>query len=514
MEEQMKNVTCSLMITLLLAFVVYAAPEDESFESNVDPILSQWGLDVVVWTQMPNATATFRRAASAQLGDYWYCFGDQYVATAHAFNLNTNTWSASTPPLVGTCNWPGIATNDHFYIVGYYNPGYGDAVQRFTPTAGGPTGVWDLMAPYPLALCGIATAWDGGDYIYAAGGGSPSTANAYRYSIAANMWTPIAPMPTVMKYCGGAWAGGKFWVIGGIENATANYGYDPVTNTWSTYAPIPIAVWFSTFSISGDGDYVYSIGGGGGYGSWPAVDAVQIYDPATNTWAYETPLPVAYGTNSSDICLGGTVGMDAGGYDGVANHAETYKGTGFAGPPPTPVTLTAFEANVVENGVLVTWNTASEIECYSWYVERNGQHVATLAGHGTTTEPQSYSYLDDVGAGEYTYTLKQVDISGQVNTMGDRTVTVGFAAEYSLAQNFPNPFNPTTTINYSLENDGFVNLSVYDLSGRTVATLVNREMTAGQHEYHFDATGLTSGVYFYKLTSGDFNAMNKMVLTK
>ena len=116
--------------------------------------------------------------------------------------------------------------------------------------------------------------------------------------------------------------------------------------------------------------------------------------------------------------------------------------------------------------------------------------------------------------GTYTYTLKQVDISGTVNTMGDLTVTVGVAAEYNLAQNFPNPFNPTTNISYNLENDGFVNLTVYDLSGREVATLVNGHLNAGPHEVTFDATGLTSGIYFYKLTAGEYSSMHKMVLMK
>jgi hypothetical protein len=181
---------------------------------------------------------------------------------------------------------------------------------------------------------------------------------------------------------------------------------------------------------------------------------------------------------------------------------------------PTPVVLTAFNANVVDNGVLLTWNTASEIECHSWTVERNGVEVATLPGAGTTEEPQSYSYLDEVGNGTYTYQLKQTDVSGASSYSDEITVTVAVANVYDLAQNFPNPFNPSTSISYSLANGDFVNLTVYDVTGSEVATLVNGYRDAGSYDVSFDAAGLTSGIYFYKLTAGDFTSIHKMVLMK
>ncbi|MBU1651678.1 hypothetical protein KKA00_05630, partial [bacterium] len=334
-----------LVLSVLLVASAFAnvplqdRPEDVSYGAPCDPILGNWATDVVTWTQQANATATHRRAASAYLGDYWYCFGDQSVATAHAYNMVTNQWEVSTPPLIGTCNWTGVATNDHFYIIGRYNPGYGNEVQRFTPDAVGAGGTWAYMAPYPQLYCGVAAAWDGGDFIYAAGGGGTSSVLAYVYSISGDMWMPIASMPGLMKYCGGGFADGKFVVMGGITTpGNAVYVYDPGTDTWTTGASMPTAAWFATFSVSNDPgmDLVYSIGGGGGYSTWPAIDAVQLYDPDTDTWTQETVLPVAYGTNASDYCYDG-IGMSSGGYDGVANHAETYQGTDFPGGGPPPV---------------------------------------------------------------------------------------------------------------------------------------------------------------------------------
>ncbi len=90
------------------------------------------------------------------------------------------------------------------------------------------------------------------------------------------------------------------------------------------------------------------------------------------------------------------------------------------------------------------------------------------------------------------------------------------ASKYSLSQNFPNPFNPTTNIKYGLTKSGFVTLKVYDLVGREVATLVNQNQNAGTYIVDFKANdyGLTSGIYFYKISSGDFSQVRKMILTK
>ena len=94
------------------------------------------------------------------------------------------------------------------------------------------------------------------------------------------------------------------------------------------------------------------------------------------------------------------------------------------------------------------------------------------------------------------------------------TNTNGIANTYSLSQNFPNPFNPITTIKFSIPQRGLVKLVVFDVLGKEVATLVNNEQTTGNYEVTFNASKLTSGVYFYKITSGDFSDVKKMLLVK
>jgi hypothetical protein len=85
---------------------------------------------------------------------------------------------------------------------------------------------------------------------------------------------------------------------------------------------------------------------------------------------------------------------------------------------------------------------------------------------------------------------------------------------FSLAQNYPNPFNPTTMISFTLAEPSYVRLEVFDVRGARVATLVDREMTAGGHTAEFNARGLSSGVYFYRLTAGNKTEMKKMVLLR
>ena len=95
---------------------------------------------------------------------------------------------------------------------------------------------------------------------------------------------------------------------------------------------------------------------------------------------------------------------------------------------------------------------------------------------------------------------------------------------YNLSQNYPNPFNPSTTINFVISKLSFVNLSVYDILGRKVSTLINEEKTAGIYKVEFSAKGgsasggnaydLPSGIYFYKIKAGSFTQTKKMILMK
>jgi hypothetical protein len=85
---------------------------------------------------------------------------------------------------------------------------------------------------------------------------------------------------------------------------------------------------------------------------------------------------------------------------------------------------------------------------------------------------------------------------------------------YKLDQNYPNPFNPSTTITFYMPQAEKLTLSVFDITGRQVATLIDRPMNAGSHTQTFDASALSSGIYFYRLEAGDFQSVQKMMLVK
>ena len=161
-----------------------------------------------------------------------------------------------------------------------------------------------------------------------------------------------------------------------------------------------------------------------------------------------------------------------------------------------PVELTSFTANVIGNSVNLKWNTATELNNSGFEVQRKSansewSNIGFVAGFGTTTEPKAYSFTDDKAAvGNFTYRLKQVDFDGSYEYSNEINVDVTGPAQYSLDQNYPNPFNPSTLIKYSVAQDGFVNVSIFNLLGEKVATLVNSNMKAGSYELNFNASSV------------------------
>ena len=115
--------------------------------------------------------------------------------------------------------------------------------------------------------------------------------------------------------------------------------------------------------------------------------------------------------------------------------------------------------------------------------------------------------------GEYGAIFKTYDGGGNIisNISGLQN---NISSDYLLYQNFPNPFNPNTTIRYDVKTKGDVEMKIFDLLGREVVTLVNENQTPGTYEVVFDASSLPSGVYFYKLQAGDFIETRKMVVLK
>ncbi|MCX6165562.1 MAG: T9SS type A sorting domain-containing protein, partial [Ignavibacteriae bacterium] len=99
------------------------------------------------------------------------------------------------------------------------------------------------------------------------------------------------------------------------------------------------------------------------------------------------------------------------------------------------------------------------------------------------------------------------------STYGIREIN-SIVSDFKLYQNYPNPFNPYSVIRFQIKDLKFVTLKVFDVLGKEVATLVNEKLNAGEYEVTFDGSDIPSGIYFYKLVSGDFSVVKKMVLIK
>jgi hypothetical protein len=189
---------------------------------------------------------------------------------------------------------------------------------------------------------------------------------------------------------------------------------------------------------------------------------------------------------------------------------------------------------VPKNGrtALLEWETASEQDNLGFVLYRsetqNGifeqiasyQTTDKLRGQGTKLTETKYVYEDSrntLPGKTYFYKLVSVDIDGTRHeiTLGGQSVwSVQLPFEYALDQNYPNPFNPVTTIQFSLEKPGKTVLEIYNVLGQKVATLVDGNLSAGAYRYQWNASGMASGVYFYRLRSDNFVATKKMLLVK
>jgi hypothetical protein len=189
---------------------------------------------------------------------------------------------------------------------------------------------------------------------------------------------------------------------------------------------------------------------------------------------------------------------------------------------PLPVTLSAFTAVSGGRDVQLHWATESEINNEGFNIEKtisglnNWAATGFVKGSGTKSTPTNYSFTDkNLESGTYQYRLKQIDNNGNYQYFTLSTVIeISLPSKFTLLQNYPNPFNPSTKIDFSLPNDAVVNLKIYDITGREVAVILNELRKAGYYSVTFDASKLSSGVYFYKIAAGDFSDIKRMVLVK
>ena len=332
--------------------------------------------------------------------------------------------------------------------------------------------------------------------------------------------------------------------------------------------------WANAVDVSNDGNYI-AVGtlifvssseyngtvklyktSGGGTASWKyencgdEVSAVSFNDPANvlaasswgaldnskpdlyifKVWEGNTPI---FTINTNGSFFDNALSSDGSTLvtSGKAVHARAFGNGGLAynvlvdtSDSNVPVELTSFTGKISDGNVILEWTTATEINNHGFEIQRSiGTDFGTIGfveGHGTTSETQSYSFVDKkLNPGSYNYRLKQVDFNGNFEYSQIVNVDIPSPTEFSLSQNYPNPFNPSTKIDFSLAADSRVSLEIFNILGQHVALLANENLKAGAHSVEFDASNLNSGIYFYTLKTENSNGKNfvstrKMVLMK
>lgn len=206
----------------------------------------------------------------------------------------------------------------------------------------------------------------------------------------------------------------------------------------------------------------------------------------------------------------------------------TYSGGGTICQGPLPVLLSSFTFSITKNNAALNWITEAELNNSGFDIERRvtlsgvegWQKIAFVPGSGTVNEPRSYHFDDKkLPTGSYKYRLKQIDFNGNFEYFAlENDVVIAPPSIFSLGQNYPNPSNPKSKIDYEIPVDGKVTIRLYDILGKEAVSVVNETKLAGYYSAEFDGTNLASGVYFFRIivegNTQKFSKTLKMILIK
>ncbi len=289
-------------------------------------------------------------------------------------------------------------------------------------------------------------------------------------------------------------------------------------------------------------------------------DAGDVYNnggtlTATNNCITTNPQFVGPSNNATHpYSISGISPCTDTGYDSYCSESYDIRGNGFdrkldkttgaagtidmgayeykVGDDALPVELVSFTASNKGNSINLEWTTASENDNLGFVIYRKSgstdwQQLASyqthseLTGQGSTSSPSQYCFMDNntIAGVDYTYRLYEVCTSGAKTEIGTTTVTATIPSTTQLFAAYPNPFNPSTTLNYNLAKDGHVTLTVYDVLGRQIKTLLNQQQVAGDHSIQWDGstdsgTTATSGTYLVRMQTTDFSQIHKVLYIK
>lgn len=254
----------------------------------------------------------------------------------------------------------------------------------------------------------------------------------------------------------------------------------------------------------------------------------ETYSPLTNLITFQCSVGIE---NS-----GGTQGVNYRYATSTSTDTTVIGGPMFGSPlalefgqneSALPVELSSFVSSVTGRNVLLVWTTERENNNFGFEIERkkvgdidSWLRIASVEGGGNVLGTREYSYKDiNLQSGKYYYRLKQIDFNGNSKYYDlASTIEIGIPVKFDLSQNYPNPFNPVTKINYDIPVESRVKLQVFDVTGKKVYDLVNTVNKAGYYSVEFNASALSSGIYFYRIYAESQNNVYvktlKMILLK
>jgi hypothetical protein len=213
--------------------------------------------------------------------------------------------------------------------------------------------------------------------------------------------------------------------------------------------------------------------------------------------------------------------------DGRANHTNNYTLSLYCGDEPLPVELTSYSASNVDGGVALHWSVASERNNDRFEIRREREdsgdleQIASVSGRGSATTQANYTYTDATAIASiaYTYHLSSVDVNGTRHELGSASAVYEapkpvMTGDFKLVGNYPNPFNPTTTIRFEVAQAMDLSLQVFDVNGRLIRTLAHGRYAQGSYDVGFDGSDLSSGLYFARLTGASRSDLMKLILMK
>jgi len=325
-----------------------------------------------------------------------------------------------------------------------------------------------------------------------------------------------------------------------LINMSTNWGYSWITDTArSTYNDYELDVDYNHWAASGvDTIYVLMTNNLTATNENLRLRYVPLSGIGTaTTWKQYNPASTSdnefMGTlaiNRQDTSIGVMFTKTVGGIDNIY---YTYASTGSV-PWVEGVALTTG----TNNAKFSSMQCQEKQGAYRVSYISTGSAYDTVKYTSTFTFASGFATFTTVNVNNSASTLKAPDVIGRQASSASYNGGVLFAGatralwydgsnltptgihntelpvNYILAQNYPNPFNPSTTINFEIPKAEFVTLKVYDVLGKEVTTIINGIMQAGKHQTVFDASKLSSGIYFYKLTTNNFSDVKKMMLIK